>query len=218
MNRVRWQIVLGLALVATLPVGCTRGGAANKTVVRVTPANFSAEELKQLHATPDLLGVRVDVDQRGTPLKVAINVKSWWNGNQVNSGTEAAEEIPDSPSVSTNTIAGQDSRLLRQVTIARSTGHHSTEWILGTIPIPSTSHRWGKRISVFGVPDLSKGANPGFVKTQEGPVQLTVDHPVPVWAYIAGRGVENKPEESIDATIAHSEWALVVTMTLEKGK
>ena len=150
-------------------------------------------------------------------MKVAINVKPWWNGSQVNSGTEAAEEQSRFP-----LRLDQHHRGTGRPSAAA--GHHRQ---LDGAPFhldsrndshPVNVERSGEARVAFIVPELSKGANPGFVKTSEGPVELTVDHPVPVWAYIAGRGVENKSGASIDATIAHSEWALVVTMTLEKGK
>ena len=209
--------MFAVALAALMAAGCARNGGPPKTIVRITPAGVSTAELKRLDRQPGMQPKRFTLEREGSAMGAAFTIEHWANGVCV-SRSEASspgDPVPDDLSISAKNILRAKGNEMCLVDVAGRVAVRQTDWLFGMIPWRSTSTRHYSHGFGFDVPQLLKEQNVASTRSVNEPIQLTKDQPVAIWAYVAGRGAGTiGSSETIDATVARVEWALVVRFGL----
>ncbi len=125
--------------------------------------------------------------------------------------------MPDDYTLSATRSTALDGKPQMEIRVNSLTFRHSINWVFGLLPVPTTFRSSPNQLMFYPIPSFPQDADPGTIKSLEGPAELTADHPLAIWAFVAGGRAEKKSaDESIDTAAAHAEWAIVVTVSLPK--
>jgi hypothetical protein len=214
----RRSIALALLVAVFLAAGChgSQNGPA-KTVVRITPEELFTGDLKRLQPHLGLTTgyVKLACDGPGVPAEIAIEI--WKNGKLLRHHGGSSGLLPDEISISVKEVADRDGKDKYRVVIAEKAVRRELRWNYGVLPHIVTSGGSSSLTTDVDVPRLSEESSLRAVEILKEPIELTKDHPVVIWAYVAGRHAgETKPGETIEEAVSRVEWALVVKMSLRE--
>ncbi len=217
MIAIRPQIAIALLLVPCFAAGCQRHSGAAKTVVRVNPAKLSSKESKRLRSQNGVATAQITLEHGGEPIDVVMTVELRQKGKSVPPIQSSACRAPDDYTLSATRSTALDGKPQMEIRVNSLTFRHSINWVFGLLPVPTTFRSSPNQLMFYPIPSFPQDADPGTIKSLEGPAELTADHPLAIWAFVAGGRAEKKSaDESIDTAAAHAEWAIVVTVSLPK--